>query len=685
MKFENITITDFRSYYGENKVEFANKSKSVTMLVGNNGGGKSSLMAAIQWCLYGEQITSNRIIHDEAQSNSCSVDIVFTHNEKTYRVLRKFERNASQTSLRINEVEKDGREGVALAKSQMMIDGFLPFALKNWFFYDAEGSEKVNTVHTFDLEGSKASKEALRQIQGFTKIDQLIEDLNKIEADKRRDLIMQGENIEAQAIQKKIDVLKPKQDSLLKVKLSAEDDLEGLMNREKELNEQYRDIPKTEPLKKELDSLKKDLQILSKDLSQKDKKQRSFLADHLPVFLIKQLITKNKGPRNEDEDVKIVQEPEDRKLFEKIMEAERCICKAKVLKGSTEEQNIKDALLGTTEDPDKKLFNDRVSTIQNVIAQVEINASRFIKERNEIQEEIESYQSQIEEKEKRQIELEDEIADIGNSDKKVKLILDQINVITPKIKALSLTVSGATLSYQNISKDIQELKNKLNSADNQNKQNKALSDLIKKISTIKEYAIDKQKQDEKIALRLLMLDLNAAIGGTSFANIQCKINPNTYAVTVMDKNTNTTKSVLNGGQIELIKTCLIACIVGQASKKTQTKYKYLARPTSAPLIIDAPFTKMDKEYIKGCVSVLLEKTEQLILLSLPADFEKYEEDISSMIGKQYVLIHADSGPQDKKTISRRRIFGQDIDLNVYDNTDDNDGEAITQTKIKVIQ
>ena len=62
--------------------------------------------------------------------------------------------------------------------------------------------------------------------------------------------------------------------------------------------------------------------------------------------------------------------------------------------------------------------------------------------------------------------------------------------------------------------------------------------------------------------------------------------------------------------------------------------------TSAPLIIDAPFTKMGTNYIKGCLDVLLKNTEQLILFSLPDDYKKYEEEVISKIGKKSLIVHS---------------------------------------------
>ena len=77
MRFERIEINNFRAYYGENILNFSvDEKKPLTMIVGDNGGGKSSLMRAIQWCLYSENIP--KILHDQAKDNA-HVALTFSH------------------------------------------------------------------------------------------------------------------------------------------------------------------------------------------------------------------------------------------------------------------------------------------------------------------------------------------------------------------------------------------------------------------------------------------------------------------------------------------------------------------------------------------------------------------------------------------------------------------------------
>jgi len=55
MKLESLTITNFRCYAGEQTVDF---SKGLTLFLGDNGDGKSTLFDALYWLFHPEDKTS---------------------------------------------------------------------------------------------------------------------------------------------------------------------------------------------------------------------------------------------------------------------------------------------------------------------------------------------------------------------------------------------------------------------------------------------------------------------------------------------------------------------------------------------------------------------------------------------------------------------------------------------------
>ena len=64
MKPLAITISRFRGWKSEHRISL---DAPITSLVAENGRGKSSLLNAIEWCLYGAEVTKKGSGIDERQ------------------------------------------------------------------------------------------------------------------------------------------------------------------------------------------------------------------------------------------------------------------------------------------------------------------------------------------------------------------------------------------------------------------------------------------------------------------------------------------------------------------------------------------------------------------------------------------------------------------------------------------
>jgi len=57
MYIEKIQLNNYRIYFGENSVVLPPVSaKNISIISGDNGYGKTTLLTALVWCLYGNQI-----------------------------------------------------------------------------------------------------------------------------------------------------------------------------------------------------------------------------------------------------------------------------------------------------------------------------------------------------------------------------------------------------------------------------------------------------------------------------------------------------------------------------------------------------------------------------------------------------------------------------------------------------
>lgn len=89
IRLKQVTIKNFRNFQGEYEFDF---TKNITIFLGDNGNGKSSIFDAIQWCITGKidrfgenSAESWRNILINKDSNDCFVEILFSNELKLKR------------------------------------------------------------------------------------------------------------------------------------------------------------------------------------------------------------------------------------------------------------------------------------------------------------------------------------------------------------------------------------------------------------------------------------------------------------------------------------------------------------------------------------------------------------------------------------------------------------------------
>src|SRR5215207_89361 len=88
----HIRISGFLSYHDTVELDFT--SFDLACISGHNGAGKSSLLDAITWSLFGEaRGKSSDVINLRQDVKAAEVTITFQHEENTYRVQRTLPRN----------------------------------------------------------------------------------------------------------------------------------------------------------------------------------------------------------------------------------------------------------------------------------------------------------------------------------------------------------------------------------------------------------------------------------------------------------------------------------------------------------------------------------------------------------------------------------------------------------------
>lgn len=163
MRIDSIQLTNFRQFYGATpKIELAHGDQNVTVIHGMNGSGKTALLNAFTWILYGtfskgfrntDQLINKRAIVETpaGQTIECSGELNFEHAGRNYRVKKVLDAvvsdKKSYPTVREKETilqsqDTDG-QWKPVHDIESTIGKILPRDLHSYFFFDGERVEKI--------------------------------------------------------------------------------------------------------------------------------------------------------------------------------------------------------------------------------------------------------------------------------------------------------------------------------------------------------------------------------------------------------------------------------------------------------------------------------------------------------------------------------------------------------------
>lgn len=176
MIIKRITIKNFRSYYGENEFQF---SDGLTLIVGDNGDGKTTFFEALQW-LFNTAVDNNSIDNvsemkktelETGERGEVMVSMQFEHDgakqvEKSFYFEKKGDGAFGVGPIVFRGYEGDGPEREMVNGKSLMDRCFDAFIQKFSMF---KGESTLNV-----FENSTALKELVDKFSDVSRFDELV-------------------------------------------------------------------------------------------------------------------------------------------------------------------------------------------------------------------------------------------------------------------------------------------------------------------------------------------------------------------------------------------------------------------------------------------------------------------------------------------------------------------------------
>ena len=254
MTLDELVLHDFGAYGGRQSVALTpiDPSRPIILFGGMNGGGKTTLLDAIQLCLYGTFAkTSNRSglsypnyldrsIHRAPGVSDAAVELAFSQNVAgslhSFRLHRSWRRTPSGTRENLELLRNGEPDDLATEHWSEQVEQFMPARIAQLFLFDGEKIEGYA-----DFQGtSTLIATAIQNLLGLDIVEQLVTDLKTMERRKRAIEAPAPEDEEITAIKARIDEFEAEREDADRARAAQLNDLDKRRRELDDLDNEFR-------------------------------------------------------------------------------------------------------------------------------------------------------------------------------------------------------------------------------------------------------------------------------------------------------------------------------------------------------------------------------------------------------------------------------------------------------------
>lgn len=662
MILERLVLENFRQFKGRQEIVFSDvRDSNVTLVHAENGFGKTTLLKALLWALYGrnglvgkdgkaddfehpDRILHEGLAHRAKDPNHlvASVQLTFKHDNDRYILHREVSLaqqnvNPKQTRLTL-EMMRDGQT-LKLERPQQRIEAIIPEGIRWFLFFNGErinylamaenSSEVAGAIH--QMLGLNLLQTTINDLRSHNVRGKLRGELKDVATDEKRDLLEQqakSEESKKEYQERKSTVL----DNLTAItkELDTVDNKLALNRDAREL--QARRLR----LQQEREDLRNQRDLVTKRLSKLIAVDGYTLFSHVLVQRGQEIVGKLRSEGKIPARVLNT-------FLQELLECGNCICK-RILEVGTPEREAVESLLTIAGDQD---FNNAVGAldhalglIEGVSAQTEEHLRQYNAERLRLNREIRERNEQIE-------EIHQEIG--GKKDEEVKQLEDKRKALLLQIDEQHAERGRIDGKLEDITDEIEQLEKQIQQVEDK-EEAAALAqrriDAVEEIIKILEAILESETQDLRPLLnseidrhfrQIIDRDYWAELTEDYTLRIRKRITGENETEEAAEID-----AALSTGQRTVTSLVFIASLVALAKKRSEIPTILKGVSGSAfPVAIDSPFGSLSI-FRRGVAKYIPELAPQVILFVSPEQYNGQVEQAlneSGRVGKRYYLTY----------------------------------------------
>ena len=671
MLLEKITIVDWRCFFGEQQIDFAStKEKNVTLIHAENGVGKTSLLNALLWCFYKkttprfekpDDILNHQALREGRKKALIAVE--FSHEDILYEARRIFRYDYPSTAEKVivTKISIDGEQKTVRSDPNYFLNSVLPVDMAGHFLFDGEHAEAL-TVKS----NSSSVSNAIKDILGSTFVMQSIDALEGIETNYRR------RATSANALKKSVEIEK----NILKYekyiptkKLSMEElnsEIEVLELERGKLERQLSSVAAIKQSQALKLSTEKTIQNEKRYEKRAKADQQLWLSKNGIYALAKEFSASAKSIISDHNNKNSKKSSFNKEIILKILDIGECVCGTTINDKLELERHLRSQLeTAETLELQKRIIKitSLISRLENVsvkdkFAEFDTSKQAQVEHFEAIKNAEISYTEITEALEAHDLGM---ISDLQSKSTKIHKEISAKQQLKGEV-ALQLTAAEKKLRAYNSNLD------EINRGASDGKRYLKYQFLTKKV---KENLIKKLKEETESARLVINKFVKEIIEKTARKDFKVIIDKS-FSVKLTDQyGTDMAKSE---GENQLLGLAFTGALAKFAKIRKNAQNKILLPGTEAPLVLDAPFGKLDRIYKHATAEFLPQMASQIIVMvNKEQGSPEVLELLKDKVGYQYALVRHNKSPQNEKASEVLNVNDKKIDITCYDSFFDGTG------------
>ena len=677
MKLKLLKLNNFRQFRGEQKLEISvpvsqDSSRVLTMIHGEMGHGKTTLLNAFRWCLHGPAGISgmfsgpNEIINSHValygESPRAEVVLNFEHDNdhiSIKRTLTKVQQDSDRKSDHDGSLQLSvtsnltGKTHVHEAQlAQRYIEGIIPLAICELLFFDGEAINKLATVDENPKMG-----ESVRTLLGLKLVESAIKCLGgKVLTDLKKEDTGSSKG-EEQFLKATRDSKEEERDKLVDSVKKREDQLKAVIEEIKAYTEELKRKESARRLQLERENAEKMLNEARRVYTASELTLKRLICEKGYILFCNKLIKDSLEITKRLRSERKIPAPIMTDFIKEILHLQRCICGRTLSPGSTEYDTVQ-KLLNVAKD---LKFHDAAASLEMTIGSIR---SVLIATRESFQTNIETCitkRAEIGNKTEEIKRLSADLAKLGDPD--VTAIEDNKKTAEDRRRELEASNTIDQYTINGLNNEIDDLTRRIKSEEKKSSTNSYAVERLNLVEAALQDLKDTLKRDTESILPELQEMVNVSF--SKMVEIPGRVVLSTYPSKKEDEisirvslQTEIAPGVWrednpNAGKRQCLSLAFISSLVRFAEKRAKTTDTIMQDISGGayPMVMDAAFANLDPAAKSRFAPQLGGLATQVIAMlnsdHYDEEFEKGLNAVPGLVGNRYILVHHYAKPPEQ--------------------------------------